>query len=139
VSETMTAPHLWEVDHPYYATEGNYRCPGTRWDEVHFEFDTWQEFYEEWGDSDPDMNLVYRWDWKVYDPADYSPEDDEEVPAPELLVFFVMQRKADHRSAAVKIREEDEPAVRAWLTERARTIAAIWAPILPPVPTEETR
>jgi hypothetical protein len=29
----------------------------------------------------------------------------------------------------VAVTDEDEPAVRAWLAERAKTIAAIWEPL----------
>ena len=121
--------HLWEAQHPYYATEGNYYsidCIGR--------FDSWDEFkrYGSW-DSDVDMNLVYRWDWTKPDPDNYKVEIEEdpafEMPRDTLNLFFVGQRKAIHRSEHIDITEADEPEVRAWLTVRAETIAAIWAPI----------
>lgn len=124
---TANEPRLWEIDHPYYCTEGNYFVAGTRWDEVHSEYDSWADFISEWGDTDPDMNLVFRWDWKRPDPDDY--DEDEEVPGDRLFVYWVLQRKAILRSTECAVTEADEPAVREWLAERAKTIAAIWEPI----------
>lgn len=120
-------PRLWEINHPYYCTEGNYFVPGTRWGEVHSEYASWAEFLADWGGTDHDMNLVFRWDWQRADPQDYA--DDEEVPVDTLAVYWVLQRKAILRSTACIVTEADEPAVRAWLAERAETIAAIWEPI----------
>ncbi|MFJ4974145.1 hypothetical protein ACIP6X_02140 [Streptomyces coeruleorubidus] len=128
MSTSSQTPHLWEIDHPYYCTEGNYFVPGTRWHEVHDEYDSWDEFHEEWGSTDEDMNLVFRWDWKRADPQDYEPYG-EEVPADRLHIYWVLQRKAILRSTECVVTEADEPAVRAWLAERAKTITAIWAPI----------
>ena len=128
MSTSSQTPRLWEIEHPYYCTEGNYFVPGTRWSEVHNEYDSWAGFYEQWGSADEDMNLVFRWDWKRADPQDYVPYG-EEVPADTLHVYWVLQRKAILRSTTCTVTEADEPAVRAWLAERAQTIAAIWAPI----------
>lgn len=124
-------PHLWETDHPYYCTTGNYFVPGTRWHEVHNSYDSWADFYEDWGNNDPDLNLVFRWDWKRSDPDDYEPDDDgiTRVPADTLQVFWVLQRKAILRSTECVVTEADEPAVLAWLRDRARTITAIWQPL----------
>ncbi|MEU6365699.1 hypothetical protein ABZ876_08080 [Streptomyces sp. NPDC046931] len=127
-SQTPAEQHLWESDHPYYCTEGNYFVPGTRWDEVHAEYDSWTEFYAAWGNSDEDMNLVFRWDWKR-DSGEYLEEGEEPEPD-KLHVYWVLQRKAILRSTVCVVTEADEPAVRAWLVERAKTIAAIWAPIV---------
>ncbi|MFJ9214276.1 hypothetical protein [Streptomyces sp. NPDC102264] len=113
---------LWEIDHPYYCTEGNYYKNGN-----HLTYASWAEFYAEWGDLDPDMNLVFRWDWKRPDPDGY--EGGEEVPPETLAVYWVLQRKAILRSTECVIDRADEAAVRAWLADRANTMAAIWEPI----------
>ena len=107
--------HLWEMDHPYY-------CEGSD-----YAYESWADFYDNCGNTDPDMNLVFRWDWIVPDPSDH--EADEEVPAEVLRVFWVLQRKAILRSTECVVTREDEPAVRAWLEQRAETIRAIWEPI----------
>ena len=115
-------PHLWEIDHPYYCTEGNYYQRG-----MHDVYDSWAEFIEEWGTTDHDMNLVFRWDWQR-DDSEYLEEG--ETPGPDRLqVFWVLQRKAILRSTECIVTEADEPAVRAWLADRAKTVAAIWEPI----------
>jgi hypothetical protein len=119
---------LWEIDHPYYCTEGNYYKNGN-----HLVYDNWADFHNEWGNLDPDMNLVFRWDWQRADPADYEIEleNGEPLPPDTLQVFWILQRKAILRSTACVITEADEPAVRAWLTDRAATIRAVWEPLLP--------
>jgi hypothetical protein len=122
-----SARHLWEIDHPYYCTEGNYYARPDQG--LHTRYDSWAEFIADWGNTDPDMNLVFRWDWNRSDPQDYEPYG-EEVPADTLQVFWVLQRKAILRSTECTVTEADEPAVRAWLAERAATIRAIWEPIL---------
>lgn len=118
----MSEQRLWEINHPYYCNEGNYFERG-----MHEVYQSWADFYEDWGTNDPDLNLVFRWDWKRADPTDYA--DDEEVPPDRLFAYWVLQRKAILRSTECVITEADEPAVRAWLAERAKTIAAIWQPI----------
>ncbi|MDJ0342188.1 hypothetical protein QMK19_03180 [Streptomyces sp. H10-C2] len=123
----MSDQHLWEVDHPYYCTQGNFYVGGHRRADVHAEYESWTEFHAEWGDNDPDMNLVFRWDWQR-DNAEDLEEGDE--PGPDkLLVFWVLQRKAILRSTECIVTEADEPAVRAWLVDRAITIRAIWEPL----------
>lgn len=119
--------HLWEYDHPYYCSEGNYYVGGLNYGDVHTDYESWQDFIEDWGGTDADMNLVFRWDWNQADPDDYA--DGEELPGDKLQVFWVLQRKAILRSTECTVTAEDEPAVREWLTGRAKTITAIWEPI----------
>ena len=120
-------PHLWEIDHPYYATQGNYFKNG-----YHVEYPSWADFVEDAGDDDLDMNLVYRWDWTVPDPRDYSINGElvEPLPAETLDLFYVGQRKALHRSVSVIVQREDEPAIRQWLTIRAEHMRRVWEPLL---------
>jgi hypothetical protein len=118
----VAEPHLWEIDHPYYATTGSFFSR-----ERHIQHESWAAFMAAWGDSDPDMNLLYRWDWQSWK---RHPDPDLRSDSPdELELFFVLQRRADLWSHGVAITDEDEPAVREWLAERAKTITAIWEPI----------
>lgn len=120
--------HLWEAPHPYYASEGNYYVGGYD-NECHLTFDSWATFKEDGSfDADRDMNLVYRWDWDKPDPDDY-PADADMPDHDTLKLFFVGQRKAIHRSEFIDVTEADEAEVRDWLTECAKTITAIWAPL----------
>lgn len=118
----MTEPHLWDFDHPYYCAEGNFYQRG-----CHNMAGSWQEFYDMVRDWDPDMNLLFRWDWFIPSPDLLPPgkHDDRQV----LFTHWVGQRKATLWSWECPVTPEDEPAIRAWLEERAKIIAAIWAPI----------
>lgn len=89
MSQQPTALHLWEIDHPYYCTEGNWHSAGQ-----HTRFNSWAEFTDTtFHSGDRDLNLLIRWDWKSYrrDPDPMLQDDDAED---ELLLFFVLQRKA---------------------------------------------
>ena len=119
--------HLWEIDHPYYCNEGNYYASGSALYDVHAEYESWHDFIADWGATDPDLNLVFRWDWKR-DSGEYLEEGEEPEPD-KLYVFWVLQRKAILRSTVCVVTEADEPAVREWLASRAQTIAAVWEPI----------
>lgn len=109
---------LWEIDHPYYAAEGNYYKTG-----LHNRFESWTEFTETtFYDGDRDMNLLYRWDW-------HKPGHHEWDGAETLHLFFILQRKAIACSSQIPVTEADEPAVREWLTECAATMRETWAPL----------
>jgi len=141
--------HLWEHDHPYYCSEGNYFKNG-----LHARYDSWADFAqpsagrsfnEEWNllyDFDDALNLLFRWDWKKADPENYwlkpgDPHDEtaqyeEDLKADTLQLFFILQRKAYNISVDVKVTEADEPEVRAWLERKAAHIRTLWAPLLEP-------
>jgi hypothetical protein len=118
-------PHLWEAKHPYYATTGNYYAPPR---ECHEEFSSWRAFTgSTFYSGDRDLNLLYRWDW-------FSPQRDPDESLrsdalDHLALYFILQRKAIACSVHIVVNDEDEPLVRAWLTECAETITAIWNPI----------
>jgi hypothetical protein len=116
----QSAVHLWEVDHPYYCQEGNYFK--TR---QHTRFQSWTYFVENTAfvTADRDQNFLIRWDWRKPGFHDWD--------GPEyLLLFFVLQRKAILCSVEMPVTEEDEPTVRAFLTECAQTMRATWEPLL---------
>ena len=49
----------------------------------------------------------------------------------QALGLFLQQRRGNFVPTVVhKITEEDEPAVREWLTQRWQTMKAIWEPIV---------
>lgn len=130
--------HLWEIDHPYYCSEGNYYERGN-----HERFESWADFAREGEllyDFDDDLNLLFRWDWKRARREDYifegfdGPEAEAEfAEASEhdsLLLFFMLQRKARNMSAEVLVTADDELAVREWLTKKAAHMALLWQPFL---------
>ena len=128
----MTDKHLWEYDHPYYCSEGNYFKAG-----LHSSFDSWADFAEEGNllyDFDNDLNLLWRWDWNRPDPDDYKYEIKEdsgfEIPGDTLLLFFMLQRKAYNISAEIYVTDADEPAVREWLAKKAAHMRKLWEPLI---------
>src|SRR5690348_9972495 len=84
---------LWEGDHPSYCNEGNYfsRDCGQQ-------FKSWSDFMAAEGDSDLDMNLVFRWDWREGENWGAGAfKGDEHYRNGKLLVFYVGQRKGIYR------------------------------------------
>lgn len=107
-----TAQHLWDFEHPYY-------CETSQWCEHqgHNLFESWADFTETaFYDGDRDQNFLVRWDW-------HADED-------ELALFFVLQRKPIFATCRIPVTADDEPAVRVWLAECAKTMVATWAPFL---------
>lgn len=114
--------------HPYYATEGCYYASGHNF--PHYDHESWDHFLVELGESDLDMNLLYRWDWEIPDPTDYL--DDEPAPTTEhLALFYMQQRKARPVSHRIVVTPEDEDRIGKWLAVRAAHMRTIWAPLLP--------
>lgn len=114
---------LWEIEHSYHAAESNY------YSNKHTErYVDWDDFVDSEGRNDPDPNCLFRWDWLRPDPDDYGPGDD--FPGEELQLTFVLQRKGIYRVVFVPVSEADEPAVREYLTVKARYIADLWLPFL---------
>jgi hypothetical protein len=114
-------PHLWEVKHPYYCNDGNYFAH----EQPVTEYGSWAEFFESEGDSDFDMNLLFRWDWRKADPEGNEWGNEKET----LLLFWMGQRKGLYRWTEVHVTEADEPAVRAWLETRWQYLKRLWTPL----------
>ena len=122
--------HLWEFDHPYHCGEATWHrnSDGTT---NHENWTSWEDFTDNtiFTSGDRDLNLLVRWDWQSWrrhtDPSLRGDEPDQ------LMLFFVMQRKGFLCSHYINVTDDDEPAVRTWLAECARTTSALWAPFLP--------
>lgn len=103
---------LQATDHSYYCSESNYYV-GNRCGENfgRCEYDTWEDFQEEWLASDGisidmDYNLCFRFDIKQ------KPKTDEF----ELWLFFILQRKGIYRPVWIKhIEEKNMPDVERFL------------------------
>ena len=125
MGEMPTRMRLWEVDHPYYCSEMNYyRSEGpTR-------FRSWHEFESDMGDSDLDLNLVFRWDWREgseWGLPEYNGDDNYRNGL--LMVFFMGQRKGLFWCAEVEVCRADEPAVIVFLQPRLNRLATMWLPL----------
>lgn len=103
--------HLWEVDHPYYCSESNWYS-----NEARLRFDCWADFVDGFGDSDLDMNHVFRWDW----------EEDRRC----LKIFMMKQRKGLFQPIEIYgMTADDEEQVRVYLTKHWENILLMWYPI----------
>jgi hypothetical protein len=108
--------HLWDIEHPYYCNEGNYFKCG-----LIDHHDSWASFAETMGNSDPELNLLFRWDWQRL-----GLDEGEWDGTHQLLLFFVAQRKGFFFSNEVQVSEADEPAIREWLADRSQHTMAFW-------------
>jgi hypothetical protein len=121
---TKATKHLWEIDHPYYCNEGNYYTS----ESIETEYESWSDFFEDQGDADFDMNLVFRWDWRKADAPD---KEEWGIDHDTLLIFWMGQRTGLYRYSTVKVTDADEPAIKEWLTKRWQHLVFLWEGIAP--------
>ena len=111
---------LWEVEHPYYCSESNYYSNDTG-----EQFESWAEFASAWDSYDLDLNLLFRWDWKI---EEYEGED-RPKGSHRLQLFYVLQRKGIFMCIEVDVTPQDEPQVREWLQVRWDKMLELWRPL----------
>ena len=131
-----STPRLWEVDHSYYCSDSNFYAPSN--DQPFVRYRSWSEFLREEGDSDFDLNLLFRWDW--LEGADHDlPEfsGDESYRNGLLMLYWMGQRKGLYRWTEVEICRADEPEVRRFLEPRLAHLVALWSPLIPKEPTHD--
>lgn len=107
---TQNEQHLWDSSHRFYGGENRTQ-----------EFASWAEFQEIWP-INPDYNHLYRWDWATVTYVDGR-------VGHKLFLYFVLPRKNDTMGYRITVTPDDEPSVRAWLTQKARHVADMWAPV----------
>lgn len=120
--------HLWEYEHPYHWMEGAWFQNG-----YHQELESWAAFMEQMGDVDDELNLLCRWDWHV--DTDDNDMPVEPIGTGTLCLRYVLQRKGHCLSRDVKVRPEDEPAIREWLTKKWVVMQRLWTPFTMPPAT----
>lgn len=121
---------LFEAKHAYYQAEGCYFNT-----ECHMEFETLEDFLEEFGNVDLDYNRVIRWDWHRPDDEDIADGIAEGTPddlmyCEHLRVYWMMQRKARPLSTYVKVSVADEAAVRDFLLPHLGYTLRLWSPMI---------
>jgi uncharacterized protein YndB with AHSA1/START domain len=105
---------LWEPGHSYYCSDSSWTESGAG-----EEYDSWASFFEEYGTVDKDYNLLFRWDWST----------DEDTKEHKLKLFFMQQRKGRFVPVEVVVTEEDEPAIREYLTGMWNHLKSLWEPV----------
>jgi hypothetical protein len=120
-------PHLWEIDHPYYAADGH--------EERVESFAALKHMVD---NSDEDMNVVYRWDW--FDAAQ-SIHDDlhidvEERSKEELSVHLLLPRKSRFWTVRCPIAKHQEYEVLEWLSgpRCLGYLRKLWEPVMDALP-----
>lgn len=108
-----------ETNHAYYCSDNNYYVDG-RGSNNHgrCEYDTWEEFKEEWLDPelDDDYNHVFRFD--------ITKSDDGQL---ELWLFFILQRKGIYRPVWIKeIKESEMEEINEFLKKRWEYMTSQW-------------
>lgn len=131
--------HLWDIDHPYYCNEGNYFTTAS---ECSCHYHRWQDFIDEQGDADLDMNLVFRFDWCAPHPNGDTQKSilwqgDEYYRDSLLKLFYMGQRKGLYRWVTIDVCRADEPAVREWLQIRWNHLCELWQPFEQPLTESE--
>lgn len=120
--------HLWEADHPYYCSESNYYS-----NEPHQSYATWANFLAGFKDSDTDLNLVFRFDWR--EGEDWGASNfngDPYYRNGTLQIFFVFQRKGIFACHEISVCRADEPSVVEFLTSRWAHMQKLWEPLSTP-------
>jgi hypothetical protein len=108
-----------EYNHPYYCADNNH-YNYTEYEE----FKDWESFFNEYGDSDVDQNLIFRWDIENHE----SCVDDEIHFS--LLLFMIQQRKGIFRPIKViKIDRDDQEKINHYLSKHWSRLIDIWNPI----------
>jgi len=121
--------HLWEVRHPYYCNEGNYYAPGC--DQPTETYKTFSEFLAEEGDTDADMNLLFRFDWREGGDWGHGAAFNGDLYYRNgvLLLFWMLQRKGLYWWTKVEVCRADEPSVIEFLRPRLAHLLRLWEPL----------
>ena len=102
-------PYLWDEDSQNYMfSENNYYKNNL------LQYESFDEFLEEWGDADNDMNYVVNWRWTEYDNE------------PRLSILFILQRKGNYLATETKISRDDEFRVKEYLKSKWEYIEQVW-------------
>lgn len=118
---------LKETKHSYYCSENNYRANGNE-NHGRREYDTWEEFCEEWlgkdKSIDDDYNHCFRYDIL----QKRHRETDELVEGYRLWLFFILQRKGNYVPVLIKtITEKDMIDIETFLKERWEYLIGQWS------------
>lgn len=112
---------LYETNHPYYMSQGCYFDRG-----CHHEYESWEDFLEEWRESDIDYNWIIRWDWSTLEDMELTPinHEDEEL----LQIQFFLQRKSYPISCYIRVNRDQEPEIKEFLNKYWLYMKEMWAP-----------
>ena len=108
------------VEHDYYCSDSAYHNLGFQTDYKKF-----KDFYDEMGNSDDDMNLVFRFDIKTRDENEIEGETSKYF----MEIFMVHQRKGRFVPFFIEnVYETDFELMKEYLQRKYHKIQQIWSP-----------
>lgn len=117
---------LKPTQHRYYSSGNNYYVNGYS-NFGRCDYDTWENFKNDWldndGDIDDDYNHIFRFDII----QNQDEETDELIEGYQLWLFFILQRKGIYRPVWIKnIEEKDMEEIEIFLEERWEYLKGQW-------------
>lgn len=124
---------LQATNHSYYCSENNFYVGNSKGENFgRSEYETWEEFRDEWlGEDgvsiDVDYNLCFKFD--IIQKRD--PDTDDLIDGFELWLFFILQRKGIYRPVWIKnISEKDMPYIENFLKIQFEYMKNQWKEIV---------
>lgn len=118
---------LKETNHSYYFSESNYYVGGQNGENYgRSDYDTWEDFMEEWRTHDKDMNFLVRYDI-------YQKEDEEENKIDEyrMEILYILQRKGIYRPVHINnITKNDMNEITEFLKSYWEHMKTYWVEIM---------
>lgn len=110
------------VKHDYYCSDSNYN--GLAFNTTYL---TFQDFYNEMGNADDDMNLVFRFDICEKDSDEiYNDSKDSKYY---MEIFIIQQRKGRFVPFMIEnVYEEDFSLIKEYLQKKYNKINNLWSP-----------
>lgn len=108
-----------DVGHFYYCSLSNYTN-----NDAAMQFDTWQDFNDEFGDGSIDYNLCFRWDVKE------ETNDDDVHIGYKMEIFIMQQRRGNFVPCRIdRVTDADVESIIAYLTPHLEYLKNIWKPL----------
>lgn len=111
------------INHDYYCSDSNYYS-----NDPYEKFETFADYFEEFKDSDVDMNLVFRFDIAKNEKDDER--DDVEKWDFYMHIFRIAQRKWIFACSFIKkVTDEDVENILKYLEPHKEKLESIWKPL----------
>lgn len=104
-----------QKEHPYYCSNNNWHNA-----DAAAEYETWADFYQEYYDADPDMNLIFRFDIESYNSYEGLYK---------MYIYIIQQKRGYFKPISIKIvTESDGPQVNELLSKHHELLIKLWQP-----------
>lgn len=130
---------LFNQNHPYYCEEDKYyyKTPNDGWG-ADLEYNSVKEYLADWGDSDTELNFLFRWDWEYLTPSEYEKEYCDKLEQARgtnkdgdysvIKIFYILQRKGCRKNVFIYGAEKSEESeLRSHLERHWKTMRETWS------------